>query len=113
MGKLLVYPDTSLYDLQSVADVVYKRMRQKINLYVDLSFVSGEEIRSLNKEIRNVDSVTDVLSFPTLDDIRGKIIKKEDYPLDLDGNYIFIGSAGLLIILLYIIKRNNENKKRS
>lgn len=27
--------------------------------------------------------------------------------------YIFIGSAGLLIILLYIIKRNNENKKRS
>ena len=97
MGKLLVYPDTSLYDLQSVADVVYKRMRQKINLYVDLSFVSGEEIRSLNKENRNVDSVTDVLSFPNLDLIKGEVIKKKNYPSDYDEaeKAVFLGSIAI------------------
>lgn len=34
---------------------------------VSLSFVSGDEIRELNKDYRGVDSVTDVLSFPLID----------------------------------------------
>ncbi len=37
------------------------------NLAVGISFVSGDEIKALNKEYRNVDKVTDVLSFPMLD----------------------------------------------
>lgn len=31
---------------------------------VSISFVSNEEIREINREFRNIDSVTDVLSFP-------------------------------------------------
>lgn len=31
---------------------------------VSISFISNDEIKKLNKEFRNVDSVTDVLSFP-------------------------------------------------
>lgn len=31
---------------------------------ISISFVSNEEIREINKEFRNIDSVTDVLSFP-------------------------------------------------
>ena len=34
------------------------------NAEVSVSFVSNQEIRSLNKAYRNKDSVTDVLSFP-------------------------------------------------
>lgn len=34
---------------------------------VSVSFIDGEEIRKLNREYRNKDSVTDVLSFPNSD----------------------------------------------
>ncbi len=36
---------------------------------VSLSFVSGDEIRVLNRDFRDVDRVTDVLSFPQFDDL--------------------------------------------
>lgn len=36
---------------------------------VSVTFVSSEEIRELNALYRNVDSVTDVLSFPQYDDL--------------------------------------------
>lgn len=99
MGRLLVYPDGSEFDLQPIADEVYKQMKQKINLYVDLSLVSGEEIRSLNKDNRGVDSVTDVLSFPNLDLIKGEIIKKKNYPSDYDEaeKAVFLGSVAICV----------------
>lgn len=34
------------------------------NVEISLSFVDNEEIRKINKEFRNIDSPTDVLSFP-------------------------------------------------
>ena len=38
---------------------------------VSVSFVDNEEIRELNREYRNVDSPTDVLSFPMEEDSLG------------------------------------------
>ena len=38
------------------------------NYEVSLSFVDNEEIRNLNRHFRNIDRVTDVLSFPMLSD---------------------------------------------
>lgn len=37
------------------------------NCEISLSFVGDEEIQSLNKQYRNIDAPTDVLSFPLLD----------------------------------------------
>lgn len=34
---------------------------------ISLSFVDNEEIKSINKEFRDIDKVTDVLSFPLLE----------------------------------------------
>ena len=64
-----------------------------VKLAVEFIFVDGEEIHRLNLETRNVDKVTDVLSYPTLDDIKGKPLKKKEYAFDIDeeGN-LFIGS---------------------
>ena len=38
------------------------------NVEIDLSFVTDEEIRRLNKDFRNIDASTDVLSFPLSDE---------------------------------------------
>ena len=43
---------------------------------VDVCYVDAEEIRELNRDNRGVDAVTDVLSFPNIDEI--------ELPLDLD-----------------------------
>ncbi len=64
-----------------------------IDLAIELIFVDGEEIRRLNAQTRGIDKVTDVLSYPTLDGIKGQALKGEDYPFDIDeeGN-LLIGS---------------------
>ena len=36
---------------------------------ISVTFVEGEEIRKLNRDYRNTDRVTDVLSFPQFDDL--------------------------------------------
>ena len=45
---------------------------------VSVSFVTPEEIQSLNREYRGVDSVTDVLSFPQFDSIDDLIDMQEE-----------------------------------
>ena len=62
-------------------------------LFVELLTVSEEEIQRLNKEFRGVDAVTDVLSFPSMDGILGKDIRKEEHRDCFDGEGIFLGSV--------------------
>lgn len=67
-----------------------------IPLCVEVAFVDGEEIQRLNREMRNIDKVTDVLSFPTLDGIKGQALYGDDYPYEIDeeGNLV-IGSIAI------------------
>lgn len=51
---------------------------------VSVSFVTNEEIRELNKQYRNVDSETDVLSFPMDDDEDAEIIMLGDIVLSTE-----------------------------
>ena len=64
-----------------------------IPLAVELIFVDGEEIRRLNRETRDTDKVTDVLSYPALDGIKGQALKGDEHPYEIDeeGN-LLIGS---------------------
>ena len=50
---------------QNVALDVIKFMNQPDELEIAISFVSEEEIKRINSEFRNIDKVTDVLSFPS------------------------------------------------
>ena len=63
------------------------------DLSAELLLVSEEEIRKLNARERGVDSVTDVLSFPSMDGIKGQPILAEEHgeEQDEDGN-VFLGS---------------------
>ena len=55
-----------------------------VSLAVECVFVGEEEIRRLNRETRGVDKVTDVLSYPSLDGIKGKAIFGAEHPYELD-----------------------------
>lgn len=52
------------------------------DIEMSLSFVGEEEIRTLNKQYRNVDSVTDVLSFPAVDNPERKVLDLSAFDLD-------------------------------
>ena len=51
---------------------------------VSISFVEKSQIKKLNKEFRNIDKETDVLSFPTLDIKPGQKVCIKDYKNDIN-----------------------------
>ena len=82
----------------------FERLEERLNGYfpadvplaVEVVFVDEEEIKRLNKELRSIDKVTDVLSFPTLDGVKGRTLSKKDYPLDIDEEgRLLIGSIAI------------------
>ena len=67
-------------------------------LALEVIFVTEEEIRRLNADTRGIDKVTDVLSYPTLDNIKGKRIKGEEYPFEIDEEgRLVIGSVAVCV----------------
>lgn len=95
MGRLYIETENRKLKLKTLADCVYKVAGQTDDLKAEVVFLPPEEVQRLNRETRGVDKTTDVLSFPTLDGVRGKILLKKDYPAELDGRFLFIGSIAL------------------
>jgi probable rRNA maturation factor len=85
-------------NIQALEKAMYGFVTSDIPLAVEFVFVDEEEIRRLNREMRDADKVTDVLSFPALDNIQGVALKKKNFPCDIDeeGN-LFIGSIVVCI----------------
>ena len=51
-------------------------------LEMSLSIVSPKEIQELNKTFRGVDAVTDVLSFPTVDNTERKVLDVGEFAVE-------------------------------
>ena len=87
------FEEISEKSLAALNDAMADFVESDVDLAIELIFVDGEEIRRLNAQTRGIDKVTDVLSYPTLDGIKGQALKGEDYPFDIDeeGN-LLIGS---------------------
>lgn len=92
--KLYIYCEEE--DFSPLAAAFENEFESDIDLAAEIVIVDEEEIRRLNREKRNTDAVTDVLSFPSLDGIFGVKIEKKNFPADLDeqGN-LFIGSIAI------------------
>ncbi len=67
---------------------VYNEIVNKFNLpksvQVNLNFVNEKEIKQLNKTTRNIDKVTDVLTYPYISLKAKEKLKLKDYPFEID-----------------------------
>ena len=76
-------------DYEDVIENVIKSTAKRLDfeaedIDVEVSIADEEEIRTLNRETRNIDKVTDVLSFQNIENVSLPLVK-EDYPDDING----------------------------
>ncbi|MDD3831835.1 MAG: rRNA maturation RNase YbeY [Clostridia bacterium] len=84
-------------DIISTFDCAVSTLTQPQCIECEVNFVSTTQIRRLNRLYRNIDAVTDVLSFPMLNLAQGEVIDSNKYSLDVDvqtGN-VMIGEVYL------------------
>ncbi|MCD8181670.1 MAG: rRNA maturation RNase YbeY [Firmicutes bacterium] len=74
--------------VRDVCEAVLKEEKCDFDAQISVTLVDNEAIRQINKEQRNIDSVTDVLSFPMLEfDSEGNA----DGEYEMDGDYVVLG----------------------
>ena len=95
MGKLIIECLDRKLKLKKLAAAVYSVLGQTDKLKTELVFTDSEGIFNLNKTTRGVNRVTDVLSYPSLEGIRGQVLHREEHLTELDGKYLFLGSIVL------------------
>ncbi len=95
MAKLKVECLDRKVKVRKLAKTVYKVLGQKAHFKAELVFNDCESMQNLNMSTRGVDSVTDVLSYPSMEGIKGLILRPEQCKTELEGKYIFLGSIVL------------------
>ncbi len=103
-----------------VAESVFNELDMQDNQYeISLLLTDDETIRQLNKEYRNKDKSTDVLSFPMEDEIMlGDIVisvdtakrQAEEAEINLDRETAFLFIHGLLHLLGYDHETSQEDE---
>ena len=89
-----------IQNIELVIEYALREERVKIPCEVSVIFVDNNEIREINRENRNIDNVTDVLSFPMLEYPEDKVFKEVylDYNFhlsDLDEGNLVLGDIVL------------------
>ncbi|PWM72639.1 MAG: rRNA maturation RNase YbeY [Bacillota bacterium] len=95
MGRLVIECLSKNVHYRRLAREVYKILGQKGKLRAELVFLGEDEMMRLNSMARHVDKVTDVLSFPSLDGIRGRAVTAEEFPYETEGNFVYMGSIAI------------------
>lgn len=71
------------FTLKKLLQGALKHLEQPANdIEMSVSFVTPDEIKALNNQYRGVDQVTDVLSFPTVDNPERKALELSSFSSD-------------------------------
>ena len=90
--------ELSAKEILALENALGESVDSDVPLALEVIFVSEDEIRSLNAQTREIDKVTDVLSYPTLDGIKGEEIKGAEHPFEIDEEgRLVIGSVAVCI----------------
>ena len=93
---------------RKVAQVAMDFLGQPKELSVVATFVDGQEIRQLNSEYRGIDKVTDVLSFPTIDNSDRGVIDVSLYPYETDCRTGYLNLGDIFICMDVAEKQAQE-----
>ena len=95
MGRLKLECLDKKIKVRKLAKAVYKTLGQTSYFKAEIVFQDAEQMQYLNNTTRGVDAITDVLSYPSMGGIRGKILTPNECKTELEGKYIFLGSIVL------------------
>lgn len=86
------YPDTDNGEIIKIVNNVCMEcaLGYDVDLYAGVHLTGDEKIREINKEFRNIDNATDVLSFPLLEAKNG-IIKHTELDFDHKTGAVMLG----------------------
>lgn len=124
------YSEEYFYDL---ANVIFKHLNLDDYFIFDINLVSLDEIHRINREYRNIDRPTDVISFAFEDEIEGENhinrtknlprtlgeificvdkckMQAEEYAHSIDREMAFLFTHGLLHLLGYDHMNDEEEK---
>ena len=98
-------------DLINAVELVCAKALESEGFYqeaqISITFVDNDEIRKINNQHRNIDAVTDVLSFPMLEfDEQGEAVAEFDF----DDDQVMLGD---IVISLERAKEQSENYNHS
>lgn len=109
-GKIFPYKKT-IERLYEKAGEVLGEDFSRVN--ISLNFVSGEEIKSLNNQFRQIDRQTDVLSFPNLNKTTDQKLTEFDCERNFDDELLFLGDVVICKKVAYAqAKEYGHSKKR-
>lgn len=86
--------------IKEIIDYALKEENVNIDYEISVVFIDNNSIKEINKDYRNIDKVTDVLSFPMLDYEEEKVFKDiylnyEFDESDLDEGNLVLGDIAL------------------
>ncbi len=97
----IINVDSEFYKLiENIVACALKEEGVSVEYELSITLVDNEEIQQLNSQFRNLDKVTDVLSFPMLNYASGKVFRdcyrdNKFGPEDLDGDKLLLGDIVL------------------
>lgn len=95
--------------INEVIEFALNEENVNIESEVSLTFVDNKSIKGINKQFRNIDSETDVLSFPMLDYTDDRIFKEEYSNFKFDEKYTDDGKLVLGDIVVSLEKAKEQS----
>lgn len=97
VSEEIAFPEESKNIIEDIINKVCAEEKLTFDVLISVIITSKEEIREINKEQRNIDKPTDVLSFPALNFDENYKLKDELSEKDFDPEYnaVFLGDMAI------------------